>query len=1271
MSTNIVSSRMTTIAAFAVALLAHPLTADAGVNSIRSVDSRETGGATQILIRGSSTPTFTVYKLDRPARVVVDISSSALARGLDRGGDGKVVWHVNSWAVGDISAHELGGGAVTRVVVGMARPGTYSVKAVGNDVAIVVTPRDKAPVAASGADPKEVARARADARDAAARTRAAQENAAQANASADQAKANAAAAKASAARARARERKARADAAAARKSADDARADAAREIQAAKAEAARARAELAAAKQRADEQVASARADADKTIADAKRRARQADRAMAVAADKMKQADRSLREASELRTRALAIEKKAQAAMATAEAAEKRAADAEKSAGERRAEAMRAAKAAARYRKLAESAAGDTEKSAALRKQAESAAKKAEERLARAERAAAEAERRRATAEAAARDAAQRKSNAERAVAEAEAERQQAEASRAGAESARQHAIAERRAADKRRSMAQAAAEEAAKRAASATSLRSKEEAAYARAAAARKQAEARRAAAEEAARELERQIAAAEKAKKNAAGRRAAVAAAERKADDQRKRGATQEARKTDAEVARLRQLLTSAERELAARDRAVAAKRQEADALDRKRDAATAELEGLRTAARSARTARQGEESRLADLLEKRAAEERQLAAVRIARKEAEAKASAAEERARDAQAKADQARARAAAAEKRAAAAARTIAAAKADARAAAKRVRVRDVSFDDTAGAARVTIGLSAPAKPVVVQSTGTRRVLELSDATIARKLERTLDTRKYRGPVRAVSSYRSRKDPTKVRIVVDLASSAPSKLVRVGNDYHWEFGKPAVAQARPAPARKARTSRIPAPVLGGYGSSSTPIAQQTVAQVSGSQRKVYRGTKIDLDFKDADIHNLLRLLADVGGVNIVIPDEIKYRVTVRMRRVPWDQALEVILASKGLWYQRNGNLYRIAPRKELDAEAQAEAERRAALVQAETPKPDYITLNYSNAKDVQAQASKMLSPKGQMQVDARTNTIVVIDVKANRQNIANLLARLDTPTPQIQVEARIVEARSTFLREIGVQWGGSANASAAGGNATGLIFPNSVRVAGGNEDNQTNAGGVAAPSDFAVNLPAAVGTGAGGALGFSLGSVGGNFNLNLRLSALEDQGTVRIVSAPKATVINNVKAKIISGVSIPVSVVSANGTQTQFVPADLSLEVTPTVSQRDCAITLELKVAKNEADFVNTGARGDPTILRKEVETRVLVADGATTVIGGIYTRNTGLSYSKVPFFGDLPVFGWFFKSRRENDERTEFLVFITPKITNKAALRCE
>jgi type IV pilus assembly protein PilQ len=457
------------------------------------------------------------------------------------------------------------------------------------------------------------------------------------------------------------------------------------------------------------------------------------------------------------------------------------------------------------------------------------------------------------------------------------------------------------------------------------------------------------------------------------------------------------------------------------------------------------------------------------------------------------------------------------------------------------------------------------------------------------------------------------------------------------------------------------------------VVGGFGAASTPVAQQSVSQVPAQRgrSRIYHGATVDFDFKDAPIHDLLRIIADTGHVNIVVPDTIDAKVTVRLKRVPWDQALEVILASHGLWFRRDGNLYRIAPRKELDAEDEAEAARRDAAIKAEVPKPDVVILNYASAAELKTKLEPMLSPKGKIEVDERTNSLIINDVVGNRADIAKLAYSLDTQTPQISIEARIVEARSTFVRQIGVQWGGRALSGAAGGNATGLIWPSSIGLIGGNEDSNTKSTGIAAPSDFAVNIPAATSSGEGGAIGLSLGSVGGNFNINLRLSALEDSGTIRIISAPKITVLNNKEAKISQGVSIPISVVSATGTNTQFVQADLSLTVTPYVSQRDCAIAMNLIVTKNEPDFVNVGARGDPTILRKEARTNMLVSDGETTVLGGIYTRNTGLAYKKVPFFGDLPVIGWLFKNRRENDDRTEILVFITPKITNKASLRCQ
>jgi type IV pilus assembly protein PilQ len=478
-------------------------------------------------------------------------------------------------------------------------------------------------------------------------------------------------------------------------------------------------------------------------------------------------------------------------------------------------------------------------------------------------------------------------------------------------------------------------------------------------------------------------------------------------------------------------------------------------------------------------------------------------------------------------------------------------------------------------------------------------------------------------------------------------------------------------QPSKGQPGQEPARRAPVATdYPSPEVAGFGGPSGPITQQTVAQVQQHRRKVYRGRKIDLDLKDADVHNLMRLLADVGGINIVVPDNVKASITVRLRDVPWDQAMEVILASKGLWYRREGGLVRVAPRKELDAEDQAESERIRALAESEAPETQVFTLNYAVAGKVREQLTPLLSPKGRIEVDDRTNSLIINDISAHRRRIIGLVTQLDYQTPQIQIEARVVEARTNFNRDFGIQWGGSVSATAAGGNSTGLVFPNSVVAAGGNDG--PPAGGVrASPSDFAVNLPASTGPGVGGAIGLSLGSVGGNVNLNLRLSAAEETGTIRIISAPRITTSNNIEASIKSGTSIPVSVTSANGVQTQFVPADLLLRVTPAVSQRDCAVSMQVHVTKNEADFVNTGARGDPSILTKEAKTTILVADGQTAVIGGIYTRNTGLGYHKVPFLAEIPVLGWLFKNRQENDDRTEVLVFITPKITNRAFLRCQ
>jgi len=498
--------------------------------------------------------------------------------------------------------------------------------------------------------------------------------------------------------------------------------------------------------------------------------------------------------------------------------------------------------------------------------------------------------------------------------------------------------------------------------------------------------------------------------------------------------------------------------------------------------------------------------------------------------------------------------------------------------------------------------------------------------------------------------------------------------------QAGSRLYWDFQKQVVNMDGGRVARAHYTA--------GYTISPSLFLHVQVAQAAGvpapsggntfrpggAAKKRYTGRRVDLDFKGADIHNILRLLSDVGQVNIVVADDVKGDVTIKMRDVPWDQALDVVLRGKQLGSVREGNLIRVAPLAVLEKELEQEIARQKQIADVLPTETRLIGVSYAEAKSLQERAKDLLSSRGKISVDDRTNNLIVSDVSKNLALIEELVRNLDTQTSQVVIEARIVEARSTFVRQMGVQWGGTGFADATHGNPTGLAFPYNVGVGGGATDAQTPTGGlVPAPQNglpvanpnFAVNLPVAAGTGAGGALGLTLGSVAGAFNLNLRLSALESSGNVRILSSPRITTMDNTEASIQQGVAIPISVVSAQGVQTVFVDAILDLTVRPHVTNEG-TVMLNVNIRRNEPDFVNTGARGDPTILKKEAKTAMLIRDGDTAVIGGIYTRNSGLNYAKVPLFADIPILGVMFRNRRENDDRTEFLVFITPRIANRA-----
>jgi type IV pilus assembly protein PilQ len=497
-----------------------------------------------------------------------------------------------------------------------------------------------------------------------------------------------------------------------------------------------------------------------------------------------------------------------------------------------------------------------------------------------------------------------------------------------------------------------------------------------------------------------------------------------------------------------------------------------------------------------------------------------------------------------------------------------------------------------------------------------------------------------------------------------------ASSAPAMTVTPTESDSSAPSPGAATSGAAAPGAVPVGPPPPSPQAGGMGGTMIlPPSGSSSMPHGGAPKKRYTGRRIDLDFRGADIHNILRLLSDVGQVNIVTSDDVKGEVTIKMKNVPWDQAMDVILRAKLLGQVREGNLIRVAPLAVLEKEIEQDIARQRQMNDVLPTETRLLGISYADARALQDRVKDLLSPRGRVSVDERTNQLIVSDVTRNLQLIEDLVHNLDTQTSQVIIEARIVEASSNFVRQIGVQWGGSTFRDVNHANPTGLSFPYNIAAAGGAVDANTQKSGLsgagAASPDFAVNLPASVGSGSGGALGLMLGSVNGAFNLNLRLSALETTGQVRILSSPRISTLDNVEASINQGVSIPISIISAQGIQTVFVEANLGLTVKPHVTHEG-TVVMTIHVTRNEPDFVNTGARGDPTIRRKDAKTVMLVQDGETAVIGGIYQRNSGLSFAKVPFFGDLPFIGFFFRNRKENDDREEFLVFITPRIANVA-----
>jgi len=436
---------------------------------------------------------------------------------------------------------------------------------------------------------------------------------------------------------------------------------------------------------------------------------------------------------------------------------------------------------------------------------------------------------------------------------------------------------------------------------------------------------------------------------------------------------------------------------------------------------------------------------------------------------------------------------------------------------------------------------------------------------------------------------------------------------------------------AIEQLLDAPAYAAPQSRSKQLTSSGNFTSQRIVTDQVT----------YRGKRISLNLVDADIKQVFRLFHEISGLNFVLDPDVSGRVTIVLDQVPWDQALDIILKNNGLDKVLENNVLRIATTDKLASEAAS----RKRLKEAEELEVEPITLtrtlSYATSRDVEQviREGGVLSDRGKVIVDERTNTLIISDIPKRVEPIDALIDTLDAETPQVMIEARIVETSKQYARDLGVVWGFEANADAAHGTTTGLnaLHNTSLR--------------------YGLNLP---GDGGASTLGFSFGNIVDSFTLDIALNALETEGRGRIISAPKVATQNNERAEIEQGVRIPVTNTTATEIQVEFVSASLLLSVTPQITAEG-TIILDVTVENNSPDFVNT-AGGIPSIRTQRAQTKVLINDGGTTVIGGIFVVNEGESEVGVPWFRKIPVFGWLFKQQSIQQENRELLIFITPKI---------
>lgn len=513
-------------------------------------------------------------------------------------------------------------------------------------------------------------------------------------------------------------------------------------------------------------------------------------------------------------------------------------------------------------------------------------------------------------------------------------------------------------------------------------------------------------------------------------------------------------------------------------------------------------------------------------------------------------------------------------------------------------------------------------------------------ITVKNAFIAKDKEQVIDATSLTGPVAEIAVYN---DKENVKILAKMKSAKHDLKIEEsahGSDFVFNFKNEKVQGV--AGYSEAQIVRLPQAAV----AQEEGGADEKGGSINMEDEPVqYTGKKINLDFKEVDILDILRLMSDISKLNIIAGDDVKGTVTVRLVDIPWDEALDVILKSKSLGKERFGNIIRVATIRTMQREKEEELAKKNAQKKLEPVKVRLVPVNYAMADKLVPQIKELLTDRGTVSYDQRTNVLIVKDVEEILDKSEQLVDYLDTQTPQVLIEARIVEATSTAALGLGIEWGSHHTYTDANGHPTNAIFPYNLGV-GANV-------AVPGPADPT------------GTLGFMFGSVGMINDLNLTLNVMESDGKIKIVSSPKVATLDNKEAMIQQGTSIPITTRGTGGdVTTKYVDASLILKTTPHITA-DGSILLNIEINKSEPDWSNSNYLGEPSIIKKEAKTEILIKSGDTVVIGGVYTNLTSRTKRGVPLLSKIPVLGWLFKSEESRVERSELLIFLTPRIMNK------